>query len=565
MKNAKTAALNAEQVIVDQTEVKARGFVLHLAWLLPCLLIFAFFFQANFRGLHLEEAMDAAQLGRHISQGDGYTTSLLRPFSLKVGAPFNQQPELMHSPLYPLTLAVAFNLPSLSADDRTVALVSTLFGMLTAIFAYLLALRLFNRTAAGLAALFVSLNVGFLSAGTEGVCFPLLAFLVTLLALLLVKHAGRVRDSVWCGVVCGLLYLAEYALLPLLLPVVLVLGLGQTARRRAHVTACLLGFLLLAGPWLIRDWHLSGGPFSTPRARVIASFSDAYPQTSLYRMNPREAPSSLSYVPSHLRQVAKKSLRGVSEVETKIPDILESALLLLLGLALFVDLGRPEARRLRWAIFGGAGLVALGLAVGEPSYEVLYAFLGVTAALGAAALLQLLRARNVSPRSLSVILTCLLAVSAFPVVMSAIQPKAQLVDRSSLDFLKKEARLKGAFVVTDEPWSVAWYADHPALWLPQESAPTEHERNTRAFTEAVDTTRQPEFLALEKLGFKPNAIFFTSRFSYCPEEMTRWQLLQQALLRQDMNNQQYWTPPGWKLISGNALGELLLLRTEAPR
>ena len=146
MRTPKTAPLNAEQVIVDQTEVKARGFVLHLVWLVPCFLVFAFYFQTNFRTLHMPESMEAAQLARHISQGHGYTTSLLRPFALHAGAPATAQPELVHPPLYPVLLAVAFNL--LAPEDRTVALVSTLCGLLTALLAYLIARRLLDRTAA---------------------------------------------------------------------------------------------------------------------------------------------------------------------------------------------------------------------------------------------------------------------------------------------------------------------------------------------------------------------------------------------------------------------------------
>jgi len=543
--------------VYDATEARARTFVLQLAWLVPCLLVFVFFFQANFRALHMPEAMEAAQLARHISRGEGYTTSLLRPLTLHAERPVTAQPETLHAPLYPLVLAVAFNL--FAPTDRTVALVATLCGMLTALLTYLLGRRLLDRTTAGLAAAFVSLNVGFLSAGVEGYYLPLLGLLITLLAYLLVRHAGRVRESAWCGAACGLLYLAEYATLPLLLVAGAVVGLGHPARRRAHVLACLAGFVVIAGPWLVRDWRVSGGPFSTPRACMVASFTDTFPQTSLYRSAPGSAPSSYAYALGHPRQVVKKTLRDLGGLEPKIPAVLEGALLLLLGVAVLAKM-EGAARQLRWAMLGGAGLIVLNLAVGEPSFDVLYGFLGAAAVLSAVGLRQVLQARALSPRSTTAILACVLCVAAFQLVLTvALQVPPSTPDRGSLNFLGKELP-KDALVVTDEPWTVAWYADRVALWLPKESDPP---RGQQVTAEMIDTTRQPEFLAIERLGFRPSAILLTSRLpSYREGEgMTRWQMLRQALGQQIMSNQAPWAPAGWKVTNTFAPAEMLLQRT----
>src|SRR6266851_2486666 len=75
-----------------------------------------------FRNFSTQEAMDAAQLGRNISEGKGYTTLFIRPLSIYLVKKVNQQkpgkgfgadsaqlkgmhPDLANPPVYPVLLA----------------------------------------------------------------------------------------------------------------------------------------------------------------------------------------------------------------------------------------------------------------------------------------------------------------------------------------------------------------------------------------------------------------------------------------------------------------------------
>src|SRR6266545_4923170 len=69
---------------------------------------------AAFRNLATIEGMDAAQLARNISEGEGFTTQLVRPLSLHLiqrhradgGAVLaDRHPDLANAPLYPVWLA----------------------------------------------------------------------------------------------------------------------------------------------------------------------------------------------------------------------------------------------------------------------------------------------------------------------------------------------------------------------------------------------------------------------------------------------------------------------------
>src|SRR5215475_3401373 len=79
------------------------------------LLLAVWYDAAAFRNLSTIEAMDAAQLGRNISEGRGFTTDFIRPFSMSLlrkhrgdaALKGEKHPDLANAPLYPLALAGA--------------------------------------------------------------------------------------------------------------------------------------------------------------------------------------------------------------------------------------------------------------------------------------------------------------------------------------------------------------------------------------------------------------------------------------------------------------------------
>lgn len=547
----------------------ARTVALHLLWLLPCCAIFILFFAAQAKGLRHAEAMDAAQVARHVAEGDGFTTSFLRPFSLGRGATAAGQPDQYNAPLYPLVLAVALNLAG--ANDRTVAIVSTVFGLLTAVLAFVLASRLLGYAAGALAALLVSLHAGLLAASVSGMNVTMVAFMVVLLFLLIARHRGTARWSVLCGAACALAYLTDYSVLPLLVPAMALVALRSRAQRPHHVVAVVVGFAVVAGPWMARDWAVAGGPLSTPRAHALAAYSGTYPSSVLYRTPEAPANAPLPFLRSHPREVMKKLVLNAGAAESRVAGMLELVLLVLLGLALFVDLGSPTANRLKWGALAAGALLVANLAIGEPRFDVLYALVGVVAALGAVAFVAALRARQVGPGAQVVAATVLLCLSAFPVALSLL-PGARpgKPDRASLEYLRN-ALPREAVVVTDTPWAVAWYAERTAVWLPQEAPPTRDEQIDTPLGTVADTTRRPEFAVIERARLRPTAILLSSDLDAYPaaDGMQRWQLLRQVLASQVEALQRGtakgtpWTPPGWVIGATLPPAEFLLLRTEA--
>jgi hypothetical protein len=542
----------------------APGLLFHLVWVLPCLLIVSWFFSQQFQGLYIIDAVDAAQVGRHLSRGDGFVTSFIRPLSLAIVPKVAGHPDLQNAPLYPLMLAIAFNL--LGAADRTVALVSSLFVLLTSCMAYLLANRLAGRWAGVFAALLVSLSMALLKAGVAGIGVPMLAFLIALLFYLVAVHRGTLRWSMLCGIVCGLAYLTDFAVLLVAVPgAVLVAQAGHTTRLR-HAAAFLIGFALLMGPWAARNWVVTGSPVVSTRWYSIAGSGPENPGTSLYRVPDPARVSPVHFIARNSREVAKKILKGLGAFEGVVGGDFGVYLWGLLALALFMDLGLV-GNRLKWGMVAGGFLLAISVVTGIPRFEAFYGFIGVAASLGAAAFAVVMRQRGLPRSSVIAAVTAVLALAAYPVALMALpgsQPPKP--DHRNLEYLGRSLPAN-AVVVTDQPWGVAWYADRIAVWLPEAPVPSGQTQNMK-LKAVADATRSKGFESAANAGVKADAIFLSSDLrSYPPgERLGRWQLLWEVIGAQLHPSQQakkaqpIWVPPGWELAATLPPEDFLLLR-----
>ena len=85
---------------------------------------------AAYKNLSTIEGMDAAQLGRNISEGRGFTTQFVRPFSIYLikkhradgnAWPDGRHPDLANAPLYPLLVAGVLKVMPFSYPDMSEA------------------------------------------------------------------------------------------------------------------------------------------------------------------------------------------------------------------------------------------------------------------------------------------------------------------------------------------------------------------------------------------------------------------------------------------------------------
>ena len=92
-------------------------------------------------------------------------------------------------------------------------------------------------------------------------------------------------------------------------------------------------------------------------------------------------------------------------------------------------------------------------------------------------------------------------------------------------------------------------------------------------TEAADVTKSKGFMALEKAGARPDAIYLSSDLPSYPQQegIGRWQLLydvigkqiDSAAAQQGSSPGTVWVPDGWVLAATLPPRDFLLLRAEA--
>ncbi|HVN37077.1 MAG TPA: hypothetical protein VMW19_02760 [Myxococcota bacterium] len=236
-----------------------------------------------------DDALEHAVMARRLARGEGFTTGVIYPAELRLGAD-SAHPAIGQPPLWPLVLAAPF--AAFGADDG-VARATTIacFAALVAVSAALAGVR-GGLLAGAVAAIAVAttdesrlLALEPTSATLFGVAIALAFWLCT---------SGAPAFAV--GLVCGLAYLTRYGGL-LLLPAVLALVFARRRDARA-LGACAAGFAVVALPWWIRNTWVAGQPFASLQNLSLwaPSLAPAAGSGPLFETSPAGGSASELYV-----------------------------------------------------------------------------------------------------------------------------------------------------------------------------------------------------------------------------------------------------------------------------
>lgn len=313
-------------------------------------LLLAFAFGAAAWGLHhrgipfiLEsgDACEYAEMARRLSRGEGFTTGIVYPAELWLGAG-RDHPAVKFPPLWPALLALPFAL--FGASEAVVhgtvglcfaALVAAAFGLATA---------LAGRGAGVVAAAAVATSPLLLALSIDGVSEIPFALAVTLVFLLCAVRAHPAT----LGAACGLAYLTRYNG-AILLPMALALLAVRRVPARSLLW-CAGGFAAVALPWWLRNLLVAGSPFY-----------------SLLNLNLYIAPVKTRLGGSLFFQLEPDLTSGVAadpmeKLRVQLPLLLARFPLASANLAALVGVGIACWRRQPLALgFAGCALATLGV------------------------------------------------------------------------------------------------------------------------------------------------------------------------------------------------------------
>jgi hypothetical protein len=448
----------------------------------------------EFRGIATSHAMDQAQIGRNIANGEGWRTDFIRPLAVgqlqRNGKDVAQRiwQDTYNAPLPPLVNAVALRpfkkfwkmspRDIVYTGDRVIAIAAICFFLASLVFLYLIATRLFDQRLAVLATALVLLCDLIWQYSLSGLPQMLLLFLFngTLYALVRAVQAQYEGGPVgiWLaltGLGFGLMALS-HALTIWMFAGALLFSIFFF-RPRGWAAGIVLGvFLILYTPLLVRNYVVSGSPLGVAGYAIL----DDIKHTEAGHM--RRTQLDLQEVgPGYFRT------KIVNNMTEQFGDLFAhlgwSAVALVFFVSLLHIFKRKETAVLRWLVLAMWSSAALGMAVygmreeqGIIANQLHLLFIPIMTCYGLAYLLVQWNRLEIETRIARVAFIALLfIISSMPLLLSFTLPAKQGVRWPPYvppyiavlnDWMRPEE-----VIASDMPWAISWYADRRSLYLPE--------------------------------------------------------------------------------------------------
>jgi hypothetical protein len=513
---------------------------------------------AAFKNLATIEGMDAAQLARNLSRGEGYTTRFIRPFSLYLTGrqaegpgPLlgDRHPDLANAPVYPVVLAGALKVMPFPYPDTTVerdfsvyrpdlyiALVNQLFFFVAVWMLFRLARRLLDESAAWVTAAVFAGSDLFWRFSVSGQSTLLLIILFLGLVDVLSRMGPQTRSAVdgggaagvggpgaateatsagWltgmaalAGLLTGLAGLTRYSLGLLIIPVMgFLAGLPAAVRVRLMV-ACGLTFLGVMAPWVVRNWLVSGTPFGT------AGFA-LFQNTMLFRGFELERALQPDFSLLAGPDLWHKLLVGTREImEKELPRLGGSWVGAFFLVGLLVPFRKPMLNRLRNLVMGSLALFTLVQALGRTalttespelnSENLLVILAPMVFLFGVSLFFMLVDQFGVkAPGFRLLAMSLFIAVASAPLLFTLFMPVTTAVAYPPYypPYIQSKSQWVGKddLIMSDFPWAVAWYGERQSVWL------------SSKYRENVSPKYRNDFYVFDRLGKPIRALYLSAR------------------------------------------------------
>jgi hypothetical protein len=455
------------------------------------------------------EAMDAAQLARNIADGKGYTTQFVRPLSLAIleshrGGTSPElltqpHPDISNAPVYPVVLAGLMKiLPfrwEITSQTFTRYQPEWLIGgfnqllfFIALFLIYRVAVKLFDKAVALLAVTLCALTELYWQFATSGLSTMLLIVLFLWLGNVLVSLETGVREGArskkWligmaacAGLIVGLMALTRYSMSWLIIPVVVYLAAVVVSARLPTAGVAFFIFALLFGPWIGRNFVVSGTPFGTA-GYAIHQETAAFSGYLLDRSLPKDVDLLLNKV--ELNQYPRKVfVNGRDILVDELPRAAGNWITALFFGALLIPFRNVGLRRLKYFILGTLVVfvvvqalikTALSSEVAQlHSENLLVVFTPVFFIFGAGLFFIFLdQVAPPGPWVRTLAISGFVAVLSLPLLLRLLPPRNNPFDyppyyppyiQMVSDWLEPEE-----LMMSDMPWAVAWYGNRQCIW-----------------------------------------------------------------------------------------------------
>ncbi len=502
----------------------ARLIKLIAAWLSLIALLVVYDLR-EFRNLDTQEAMDAAQVARNLTEGRGFTTKFIRPLSLHLtqervtdklaalppDAPKEEHdrlrdltrlktahPDLANPPVYPGLLAglmkvVPFDFKIPEGEqfwryqpDFLIGCFNQCWFVVALVLAFFLAWRLFDESVAWVTALIMAGSDLLWRFSVSGL--PTLLLMVILLGvvwcLVLMERAAEAeepRRESWfvlmaavTGALVGLGGLTRYAFAWLIVPVLAFFALYFGQRRLRLGGAALLACLIVMTQWCLRNYDVSGTLFGTA-GFALQEDTFRFPDNRLVRSLSPDV--GVIDVDDYFRKFAVNLGGLIREDFPKFGGSWVSSFFLVGLLVPFIS---QTLSRLRVFLLLSLAVLTVVQALGRThlsadhpevnSENLLVLLVPLVFAYGVSLYFLLLdQVRLPFPDLNRLVTGAFVLVACAPLLVTLLPPRSQPV--AYPPYYPPLAQQVAGWMQEDElmmsdmPWAVAWYGDRACLWV----------------------------------------------------------------------------------------------------
>lgn len=499
---------------VHALEVGAgRNYIRLAALFLGLLALTALYDVRRFRNFSTSEAMDVAQLARNISEGKGYVTQTIRPFSIHLiqrersdrSLPLQSgHPDLVNPPVYPVLLAGWMKIMPMDyflargsvvftkhQPEMLIAFLNQTIFFGVILMTYFTARAMFDSSAGMWAALVVALTELLWQFSVSGLSTMLLIlfFLGIVRLLFAVENIEEDADApvgrflgaaVGIGACLALGMLTRYSFGLLALPVFLYMAFVLPRYKVLTLGVAIAVFVLSVSPWLVRNFQLSGNFFGIPGYAAV-EMTQRFPEQRLQRsLNP-----DFSRVESF--DVVRKTMVNLAEiVRSDLPKVGENWITAFFLVGLLLPFQNPVLSRLRWLVVGSLGVLTVAQAMGRTylteespglnSENLLILLFPVMVIFGVAVLETLLDTVTFPfPEARPILTGGVVALLSLPLFFALMPPRSSPVAyppyhppviQQTANWLESED-----LFMSDVPWAVAWYGRRSCVWTTLNIAP----------------------------------------------------------------------------------------------
>ena len=473
-----------------------------------------FYLVWSFKGLTSAKGMEQAQIGREIARGNNFTTKVIRPAAIKQAEKTDSGEvaldnfyDTYHSPLNPFIYGAVLKAvggddfdkyqlvtssQSIYRLDRVIAAVSVICFLIAIGVNYLLISRIFDVRIAGVVVLLMALSDlmwQFTHTGLPQMLMLLLFSCALFFAYRAMEATAEGKVALGpvlvAAVFFALLALAHW--LSIWITIGFVIYAAFFFRPKGVAALAVLGILLLFSLYFVgKNLEWTGSPAGTAGLTLYGGLTDSE-EGIMRAVDTSDKTYAIIYnMNSLLLNTFRNILVQTDALYTNLGSIIVAPLFFF---ALLHPFKRPSIARFRWLILlmwitGALGMAIFGLSSKATDPNQLHILFAPIMAAYGLAFLSILWSRLELPAGSGVLryghFILAIFVSAGPLILTipngirsgvASTGRQKTVWPPYWPFLLSKSlhdeTSAEAFIFTDQPWAVAWYADRHAIWLPK--------------------------------------------------------------------------------------------------